>query len=171
MNIFFLHFNQELCAKYHNDKHCIKMILETTQLLYSCLWLTMNNEDWINNAPFNKSGKRGYRKTHANHPCAIWTRESYDNYKWLCKLGLELCKEYEKRYSKIHASKQHIIWLNEQCPPIPSIGMTEIKLAMPDKYKTSDPIMSYRDYYNNEKAIFSKWKINKPPHWFIPPCQ
>jgi len=33
MNIFVLDNNIELCAQYHNNKHVVKMILETTQLL------------------------------------------------------------------------------------------------------------------------------------------
>ena len=33
MNIFFLDWDTEKCAKYHCDKHVVKMILETAQLL------------------------------------------------------------------------------------------------------------------------------------------
>jgi hypothetical protein len=33
MNIFFLDFDTKKCAKYHCDKHVVKMILETAQLL------------------------------------------------------------------------------------------------------------------------------------------
>jgi hypothetical protein len=33
MNIFVLDTNPAKAAKYHNNKHCVKMILETAQLL------------------------------------------------------------------------------------------------------------------------------------------
>ena len=69
MNIFVLDDNIEHCATYHCDKHVVKMTLETAQLLCS---------------PFNQ-GDSPYRRTHYNHPCAIWTRESAGNYEWLYK--------------------------------------------------------------------------------------
>lgn len=33
MNIFFLHFDTKKCAQMHLDKHVVKMILESAQLL------------------------------------------------------------------------------------------------------------------------------------------
>jgi len=33
MNIFILDNNPKLAAQYHCDKHCVKMILESAQLL------------------------------------------------------------------------------------------------------------------------------------------
>ena len=33
MNIFHLHKDAEVCARYHCDKHVVKMILETGQML------------------------------------------------------------------------------------------------------------------------------------------
>jgi hypothetical protein len=39
MNIFFLDFDTEKCAKYHCDKHVVKMILETAQLLCGVHWV------------------------------------------------------------------------------------------------------------------------------------
>ena len=33
MNIFYLHNNPQICAEMHNNSHCVKMILETAQLL------------------------------------------------------------------------------------------------------------------------------------------
>jgi len=62
MNIFFLDFDTEKCAKYHCDKHVVKMILETAQLLCGTHWVIGSE------AP--------YKLSHKNHPCAIWTRES-----------------------------------------------------------------------------------------------
>ena len=85
MNIFFLHILPQICAEMHIDKHVVKMILETTQLLCSAHY--MANE---NNTPIYTPC---YKLTHKNHPSSIWTRESKENYKWLCELGKELCKD------------------------------------------------------------------------------
>ncbi len=37
---------------------------------------------------------------------------------------------------------------------------------MPDKYKQSDPVESYRSYYRGEKLLMSKWTLPaKVPYW------
>ena len=141
MNIFFLDFNPRRAAEYHCDKHVVKMILETAQLLYCVHWM-LHPEDMPLDA---------YRKTHPNHPCAIWARESIDNYMWLCELGIELCHEYTFRYEKMHKTERHIFWLMKNPPDLPRIGVTEIRLAMPAEYKLPNPVESYRKYYIENK--------------------
>jgi hypothetical protein len=142
MNIFLLSFNPKEAAEYHCDKHVVKMILETAQLLYTCHWM-LNPEGLPENA---------YKKCHINHPCAIWTRQSLSNYKWLCQLGKYLCEEYTFRYGKIHKTQSHLLWLMQN-PPVSLIdtGITEIRLAMPDEYKRANPVEAYRTYYYENK--------------------
>ena len=166
MNIFFLSYNPEQCAKYHCDKHVVKMILETAQLLYTCLWVTSDDDTFIIDAPLNKSGKHGYRKSHVNHPSSKWVRHSLRNYEWLCRLGIELCKEYTYRYGKTHSTQKHLEWLSEFQPNIPDIGFTEPLLAMPDEYKSDNAITSYHTYYINDKKEFAKWTKRDIPKWF-----
>lgn len=152
MNIFYLDKNPKICAKYHNDKHVVKMILETAQLLSSAHWMTGSE------AP--------YKKTHVNHPCAIWTRQSIDNYNWLCELGLYLSIEYTSRYNKTHKTSSVIWWLTENKPNLPDIGFTEPPQAMPDPYKVpNNPVQAYRNYYLGEKLSFSTWKTGIIPDW------
>ena len=145
MNIFLLHHDPRIAAEYHCDKHVIKMILESAQMLYCA--------HWVLNPEFNKEG--AYKKAHMNHPCSIWVRESLDNYKWLCELALELCKEYKFRYGdhKTHKTQAHVEWLMENPPAtIPQIGMmTKFRLAMPDEYKQEDAIQAYRTFYKESK--------------------
>jgi hypothetical protein len=146
MNIFFLDFNPRLAAEYHCDKHVVKMILETAQLLYSVHWMLTDGK----NLPAD-----AYRKTHANHPCAIWARESLDNYLWLADLGWWLCKEYQHRYGehKQHKTERHIVWLRDHAPcGLYSKGTTLIRLAMPDEYKKRNPVEAYRTYYRENKV-------------------
>jgi hypothetical protein len=87
MNIFFLDEDPTLSAQYHVDKHVVKMILETAQLLCGVHHATSQITDQV-----------PYKLSHKNHPCAIWARTSLSNYLYLCELGLELCKEYTYRY-------------------------------------------------------------------------
>jgi len=157
MNIFILDADVVKCAQYHLDKHCVKMILETTQLL--------NNARIINDTNYNPI----YRPTHLKHPCSIWTSESLDNFKWLTELGLALCEEYTFRYSKIHKCQSIIQNFSKEIDnlTLPKIGMTPYKLCMPDQYKVDDAIESYRNYYRVDKAYIAKWKGRDVPEWWI----
>ena len=93
MNIFFLDIDPEICAKYHVDKHVVKMIIELAQLLCTAHHIIgSDNEDF----------KIPYKKTHVNHPSAIWVRQGLYNYVWTVNLGLELCKEYTKRFTRLN---------------------------------------------------------------------
>ena len=142
MNIFLLHFNPKIAAEYHCDKHVVKMILETAQLLYTCHWVICPD-----GLPEN-----AYKKCHMNHPCGIWVRESLANYTWLCELGKYLCEEYTFRYGKIHKTQAHLLWLMEN-PPLclEDKGVTTIRLAMPDKFKCANPVQAYRNFYIGSK--------------------
>jgi len=156
MNIFVLDTDPQKCAQYHNDKHVVKMILETAQLLCNVHHMTGNSD-----VP--------YRLTHKNHPCSIWARQSTSNYEWLVKLGLELCYEYTKRYGKIHKSQKVIEWCAMNTPNLPNNNnnMTEFVCAMPHNCKiSSDPVTNYREYYIQEKASISTWKTQKP-EWYV----
>jgi Pyrimidine dimer DNA glycosylase len=139
MNIFFLHRNPRIAAQYHCDKHVVKMIIETAQLLYSAHW--MLNSQLPTNA---------YKLAHKNHPCSIWVRQSITNYMWLASLGWWLCKEYQARYGvhKVHKTEAHIVWLIHNPPRgIPYLDMTPLAQAMPDIYKDENPIRAYRRFY------------------------
>lgn len=160
MNIFILSLVTKLCAKYHCDKHVIKMLLETTQLLCSAHIVL----DDINDI----DGCRLYKLTHKNHPCAIWTRESSENYAWLYNLFCDLCKEYTYRYNKIHLCEKKLKMVLNFFPDNIKVGtMTPFKLAMPDEYKKDDPVESYREYYIKSKKNICKWKYTETPEWFI----
>ena len=156
MNIFYLDKNTTKCAQYHNDKHVVKMILETAQLLCGVHHLTPQVTPQV-----------PYKLSHKNHPCSIWTRESLSNYLYLCELGLELSKEYTHRYGKRHKSEMVILWCIMNRPNIPDIGFTEPAKAMPDEYKVDDVVKSYRNYYRGSKSGFATWKNREVPKWFI----
>lgn len=150
MNIFVLDKNPKLAAQYQCDKHVVKMILESAQLLCS---------------PFDEAP---YRRTHYNHPCAKWVRQSADNFQWLVQHALALCAEYTFRYSKRHKSQDVIEWctVNATQLELPNAGLTEFAQAMPDECKNADVVAAYRDYYRTHKRDFAKWTLREIPGWF-----
>ena len=156
MNIFVLDSNVDLCAQYHVDKHVVKMILETTQLLNNAL--IKNSPNYI---PV-------YRQTHKNHPCSIWSSQSFENFEWLNNLGLSLCKEYSFRYGKQHKCQLILEQFDLQSWKhfLPKIGMLPFAKCMPDIYKVDDPIESYRNYYRGDKAYIAKWTKRDVPDWW-----
>jgi hypothetical protein len=144
MNIFFLSRNPRIAAQLHCDKHVIKMIIESAQMLYSAHWM-LNPENLPPNA---------YKLAHKNHPCSIWVRQTLSNYYWLCSLGHWLCKEYQYRYgeNKQHKTQAHIEWLIENPPKSILFGdLTYPAQAMPDEYKQEDPILAYQIFYIESK--------------------
>ena len=156
MNIFVLDTDPKKCAVYHNDKHVVKMILETAQLLCGSHHVTESQYD----IP--------YKLSHKNHPCSIWVRECIENYIWLCDLGLELCEEYTYRYGKRHKSQDIIEWCLMNTPNIPTNGdVTPFALAMPDECKVGTAIDSYRVYYMVEKRSLASWKNRQTPEWYL----
>jgi hypothetical protein len=46
MNIFYLSHMVARCAQWHCDKHVVKMILETAQLLYTAHWVLLEDPDF-----------------------------------------------------------------------------------------------------------------------------
>jgi hypothetical protein len=112
MNIFYLSQNPVECAQMHNDKHCVKMILESAQLLSTAHRVL----DGVETVGLSQSGRKKkiwklandkldtklYSATHNNHPSAIWVRQSKNNYVWLFNLFCSLIVEYQHRYEKVH---------------------------------------------------------------------
>ena len=139
----------------HVDKHVVKMILETCQMLCVVHHLVTS------------SYEPPYKLTHKNHPCTVWARESMANYKWLVNLGLELCKEYTYRYEKVHKCEQYIRKMSKKknFPRISKTVLTTPVQAMPRMYKSKDVVESYRHYYFFEKHHLLSWKKREEPKW------
>jgi len=165
MNIFALDTTPETCAVYHNDRHVIKMILEYSQLL-STAHRVLDGE---NNVLPDQRNNILYKAAFKNHPCAIWVREASANYAWLHNLLVCTAREYAYRYHRTHACVEKGIvdalrYLPTNIPPSPE--MTKMRLAMPDEYKSDDPIESYRRYYLGAKRHLAKWKYREVPPWW-----
>jgi hypothetical protein len=137
------------------------MILETAQMLSSAHHVVNPDNDF----PI-------YRKTHVNHPCSVWARQSAVNYKWLTQLGLHLCDEYGFRYDKTHKTERVMLWLEANVPAsldTSRVSITPFALAMPEELRdVSNPIKSYRNYYlTKREGRLGTWKNRLPPPWWV----
>jgi len=193
MNIFVLSESPLKSAHHMCDKHIVKMPVETAQML-STIHRMLDGEEYVD---YSKTGRRIRRWTHPydedmpdgkflyhatmmNHPCTIWARETLGNYLWLVSHGLELCREYTRRYDRRHASESIIEFCNYSWPKNIDRDTyhkeTPFAQAMPDEYKVEgDAVSAYRKYYIGEKAKFARWKkgVGHPqghhdhqPEWF-----
>ena len=148
MNIFVVDIDPTIAAQSLCDKHIVKMSIESAQLLCSY---------YPNTAP--------YKRSYHNHPCAIWCRESLSNYLWLVCHGLALCDEYSYRYGRVHKSRAVIEWCGINLPSIVDTGLTRFRLCMPDEYKVTNVVESYRAYYRGEKKYLLTYTKREPPEW------
>tara|TARA_R100000152_G_C6763135_1_gene187522 strand:- start:802 stop:1263 length:462 start_codon:yes stop_codon:yes gene_type:complete len=151
MNIFVLHKNPTTAAEMACDKHVVKMILESAQMLCTVAHAQGHS------AP--------YRAAFKHHPCTIWVGKSKQNWDWLISHALGLCAEYTKRYGKVHKSQQHIEWCSSLSIGLPSAGLLPFAQAMPLQYKNPCAVTAYRAYYRGEKARFATWKTQTPKWW------
>jgi len=155
MNIFVLDTDIIECARSHSDRHVVKMVLESAQML--CTVLHMNGLE----AP--------YRPTHQNHPCTLWTGRSLSNWLWLRDLALALNDEYRYRYRRGEDHASASVARSLQPPRIEDRGLTEFAQAMPGEYRVpGDPVTAYRRFYSAEKAGFARWTRRPVPEWFRP---
>ena len=154
MNIFVLDLNHTKCAQYQFDRHAVKMILETCQILCSVHHTT------------GTSVTIPYKKTHVNHPCVIWTRSSIQNYHWLLKLGFAQSVEYTHRYGKIHKCHEVLKWCEQNVPTLPDIGLTPFVQCMDEQFKDVDTVTAYRNLYRLGKSHLASWKNRSTPSWF-----
>lgn len=159
MNIFVLDLIPERAAQYHCDKHVVKMILETAQILSTVV---------VGKIP--QAREVLYKPTHKSHPCVIWASQSVKNMLWLASLGFALCEEFEYRYGKKHKSEKIILnatILGLTFPRIkyPEVELTPFTQAMPEKYRNDNPVKAYRDYYKNEKKHLLTYTKRENPPW------
>ena len=182
MNIFILDENPTKCAEYHCNKHLVKMITEHNQILgsiaYTSRGITRKKDitsEFIekNFQGFPRKNEDGsprpYGIGYKNHPCTTWAATSMGNYGWLCTLTLEMCKEYTKRYGKVHAGEAICRWYFTQAEApdlLPTHKMTPFVQAMPDDCKNPDAVKAYRKYYKEYKSGFAKWPEDRVPHWW-----
>lgn len=153
MNIFYVDKDPKLAAQSLGDKHVVKMILESAQMLS-----TAHNI-------LNPNYPGPYKTTHVNHPSSIWVRSDRHHYGWLLRHFCSLLDEYTHRYGKTHKCREHLNWLLWFPQIMPAVGFIEPPLCMPDVYKIGDAVTSYREYYKVGKAHLHKYTKREKPEW------
>lgn len=156
MNIFVLDRDPVQAARDMCNKHVVKMILESAQLLCTALALRGIPKE---NLP--------YKSTHAKHPCTLWLVENDDNMAWLWLHALELCSEYTRRFHKTHKTEACLNSIRKYIPVGDWRAVNDFAKAMPVEWKHLDAVTAYRCYYIAEKSRFAKWwPRSAPPEWW-----
>ena len=162
MNIFILSTHPVLAANDLCDKHISKMCLETAQLLSTAVQSHVGECDGL----YKSTNVNLYKSTHVNHPCSVWARSSRKNFHWLLLHGDAIGHEYSRRYGRTHKSALVIQHARNFLHLIPEGELTPFALAMPEEYKTSCPVESYRRYYSEDKKHIARWKHSETPMWW-----
>ena len=149
MNIFYLDECPKKAAQVQYNKHVVKMILESAQMLCTAHHHYGNGD----NVP--------YKKAHYNHPSTIWVRQNSIHYDWLYDHMIALGDEYTKRYGKTHLSITKCKDLVYLPPGIPTVMFNQPPQCMPDKYKDKCSIQAYWNYYIGEKHVVANPKTEK----------
>tara|TARA_R100001460_G_scaffold992_7_gene4079 strand:+ start:255 stop:752 length:498 start_codon:yes stop_codon:yes gene_type:complete len=147
MNIFYLNRDPVKAARVQYNKHVVKMILESAQMLCTA------HHHYAEQLGYDNE-YIPYRKAHYNHPSTIWTRQNSRHYYWLFHHMLALGEEYTKRYGKKHLSITKCFDALQNCPVGMPLGgaFEEPPQCMPDEYKVKgDSISAYWNYYEQEK--------------------
>ena len=182
MNIFAVDNNPVQAAQWLVDRHVVKMILETAQLLSTAHRVIDGKEvtynkmvagslppRWRKTKKWHLSDDREnilYSATHINHPSGVWCRASNNNYNWLYTHFIALLDEYTHRYGKVHKCNDLVVALKSTPYGINVGPLTPVTPAMPDEFKvTSDTVASYRNYYRIAKKRMHKWKNRPVPEW------
>lgn len=188
MNIFALHGNPQICAKWHCDVHVVSQLKEAAQIMSAACQLRGVWDESL------------YKVTHLKHPCCIWASQSLLTLEWLLYLAFELNVEYGKRReikgrpNVDHRSYQitcrawEIATARKNRGAFPDAGMPPWAQAMPKAYQrppgtapvgfdiANHPVITaYRDYYRMEKRelrnskgvmVPATWTPEGPPEWW-----
>lgn len=160
------------------DRHVVKMILESAQLL-STAHRVLDGHETLGKSKSGRNAKRWvlgdarenvlYAATHINHPSAVWCRQSVENYTWLVEHMYALMDEYTYRYEKKHKCSGELSYMLQSPPEnLEAYDWTPMPSCMDEQYIISnDPVTNYRNYYQYGKRHIFAWKNRTPPEWII----
>ena len=183
MNIFYLDKDPIKAAQMSCDKHCVKMIVESAQMLSTAHRMIDGNlytdktkagrkiKRWKHPNP--NMEKTLYKACHTGHPSTVWVMESAYNYHWLYRHMMALNTEFKMRYGHILDHKTIQLLEGALMYPPRNISLNTIATdpppAMPEYCKIKgDSVASYKKYYIYEKQRFATWKSpSTVPAWYI----
>ena len=159
MNIFAIEGDTETgeidwvkSAQSQDNLRVVKMILESCQILSTVL-----NEQGLD-AP--------YRSFNPKHPSCLWAAESAANFMHLALHCEAMITEYGDRFGKTHkcaAALQKCVALFD-ADLFPTTQCTPLRLAMPDEFRSDNPVLSYRKFYAAKPRM--RYPEAKVPRWF-----
>ncbi len=152
MRLYVLDTNPEEAARFHNDRHVSKAILDAVQMLS----MAHTFLDGVATARA-RSIPIIERDSHTSHPCVVWARHRSGNYEWIYSMLVALHDQWELRFNKPHAygPLSGVIERLKAKPMNIVIGpQTDFPICMPVQYKRSSAVESYRLYYFGEKAAY-----------------
>lgn len=191
MNIFILseereplvHYQQQ--AQYHIDKHVVKMIAESTQMLVTVLAAQprhLKQLDKLASWPHIADNLpcKPLSASTTKHPCTGWTASRIEHFNYLACLALQLCHEHRYRYP-LSAEHAYMPWLQALVSTLtvdfnlgPTAALpTQFAIAVKDANKRSiaadhaNALDTYRRYYVRDKRSFATWKKRMKPMWFL----
>jgi len=184
VNIFYVDHDPVQAAEWMVDKHVVKMILESAQLLSTAHRVldgvkqerqrlipgTLEQPKYRKHTSWVLPDARDnvlYAGTHINHPSAVWCRTSIQNYDWLVDHMYALMREYTHRYGKTHKCYGEISYMLQSPPKnLKDWDWTPMPSCMAEEYIISDdPLTNYRNYYIMGKSNLHKWTNRQPPEW------
>lgn len=189
MNIFILDESPIIAARVQHDRHVVKMILESAQMLSVACHL---NGDFMSLVERHHLDLL-YKPTHPNHPCSIWAREAPANFAWLTIHASALVGEYHHRFRKYHATYPVILAFQQVACKLAGVerfwtrdadrnliidpavialaeSHTPFVYAGPIDFQQPNVIDSYRDYYLAQKVRGNRWSNPSLPLplWLAP---
>jgi hypothetical protein len=156
MNLFYTHEDPQAAAQMQCDKHVVKMILETAQMLSTAHRLSETPQ-----APFV------YKTTHANHPSTKWLRSSQIAYTWGLDHLQALFAEYTYRYGRVHKTqREKLRYLKVVPQDLPELPFEAPPQCMYDECRGIDTVEAYRAYYKvRRNEIQMQWTKREAPQW------
>lgn len=158
MNIFAVDQNPTISAQSLVDRHVVKMILESSQML--CLAHACSKSSNLPSFIWKSTSWK-------NHPCSKWVCLSSSNYLWLAQHNQSLCNEYTFRYNKIHKLEQcgMVSWLLNNIPSsLTKKNITPFAEATGNIHE-NDSVSTYKRYYLEHKQHLMVWTKREPPEW------
>ena len=152
MNIFITNLDPIKSADDHCKRHRNKMIVEYAQLLSSAHHVLGGDIDGI------------YKKTHVNHPSAVWTRSAREHYVWVWRCAMQLCVNYTRDTGKVHKTESVLQLLSTPPVSIRDVAFRNPPVAAPDEFKAlavfGDVCNAYQKYLISK---FNEWQQRDKP--------
>lgn len=186
MNIFHISECPIQSAQWQHDRHVVKMILESSQMLSTACYHEPFAAVYESCTLPNKPPL--YKVNHLNHPSTQWVREHPANFVWLTIHLHSLLTEYGKRFpGRTHKCHQMFYMFAELCARLVQLpnsrewkqhrhagfmmkdevnpqfyeyaftNHTPFAVCMPDGYRKQVAVDSYRAYYLATKVQGNRW--------------